>query len=198
MARRPARGTRERILHVAARLFRENGVRAVGLQQVIDDTGLGKSLLYREFSTKDDLVAAWLREGREGWWRSMAATTAPLDGDPAGQLLAVMELAAEAVAAEDFRGCIFHNTSIEFRDPEHPAHQEAVLHLRQLRDHLRQLGAEAAASDPDELADGLMLIMDGMYASGGVLGAAGPARMGLPLSRILIQTYCRQAQRIGD
>src|SRR2546423_11712038 len=70
VARRPAPGTRERILAVASRLFSQNGVRAVGMQQVVDESGLGKSLLYREFPSKDDLVVAWLHEMRAVWWEA--------------------------------------------------------------------------------------------------------------------------------
>jgi hypothetical protein len=40
---RPA--PRERILKVVCELFTQRGVRAVGMQQVVDESGLGKSLL---------------------------------------------------------------------------------------------------------------------------------------------------------
>ena len=43
---------------MADRLFYANGCRAVGMDQVVRETGLGKMTLYRQFPTKDDLVAA--------------------------------------------------------------------------------------------------------------------------------------------
>ena len=193
MSRTPAPGTRDRILKVAARLFQEHGVRAVGLQQVIDQTGLGKNLLYREFPSKDDLVAAWLREGRAAWWSSMRAVTAPFDGDPARQLLAIVEMGSEAAIAPDFRGCIFHNTSTEFREAAHPANREAVDQLRQLHAYLEQLAVEAGASEPASLADSLMVVMDGMYASSAALGPDGPGRVGVTMARVLIERFCPSA-----
>src|SRR6266508_2235131 len=114
MARRQAPGTRQRILAVASHLFAEHGVRSVGLQQIVDESGLGKSLFYREFASKDDLVAAWLREGRETWARMADEATQPYDGDPERQLLALIEFVRDSVRRDDFHGCIFYNTLSEF------------------------------------------------------------------------------------
>jgi AcrR family transcriptional regulator len=57
-----ARG-RERkstIIKAAAALMYERGVRATGLEDVLVDSGSGKSQFYHYFSSKDDLVAAVL------------------------------------------------------------------------------------------------------------------------------------------
>jgi AcrR family transcriptional regulator len=189
MARTPAPGTRRRILNAASRLFGEHGVRAVGMQQVIDETGVGKNLLYREFASKDDLVAAWLQESDALWWKQAESVTAPYAGDPVRQILALMEFFHESVGDPDFHGCIYYNTSSEFRDPDHPGRREAVAHLRRLRDWLRDLGAAARADDPEDLADALMLVIGGALSNGEVLGAAGPARVTIATADAIIRQY---------
>jgi AcrR family transcriptional regulator len=197
MARRPAPDTRERILAVAARLFYQQGVRAVGLQQVIDETGMGKSLLYREFGSKDDLVAAWLQDQRQAW---RAATTEMLrryDGDPVQQLLALVEVVRVEVEQSTFRGCIFHNINTEFPDAAHPAHREAVAHLQELRRLLRRLARAAGADDPAALGDSILMIVEGMYASGAVLGAQGPARLGASIAETMIRAHCATGRQAG-
>jgi AcrR family transcriptional regulator len=190
MARKPTPGTRQRILAAASRLFTEQGVRAVGMQQVIDETGVGKSLLYREFAGKDELVAAWIRESDAKWWEKAHEVTDPYQGDPVRQILALMEFFYESVQSPDFYGCIYYNTSSEFRDPEHPGRRESVLHLRRLRDWLRDLGALAGAPEAEDMADALMLVIGGLLSNAEVLGAAGPSRMAQATSELLIRQYC--------
>ena len=48
--------TRERIIEVASRLFREQGVAAVGLAGIMSDAGLTNGAFYAHFDSKEDLV----------------------------------------------------------------------------------------------------------------------------------------------
>src|SRR5262245_30237716 len=56
----PPAGVGERILNTATHLFYREGVRAVGIQRVIDEAGIAKASLYAHYGSKDDLVAACL------------------------------------------------------------------------------------------------------------------------------------------
>jgi AcrR family transcriptional regulator len=99
MARQAAPGTRDHILDNAGRLFRRHGVRAVGMQQIIDECGCGKNLLYREFPSKDDLVVAYLERCQDQWTEMMDDATRPYEerGDAAGQLVAMVRVAVQQV-----------------------------------------------------------------------------------------------------
>jgi AcrR family transcriptional regulator len=187
MARRQAPGTRERILAAASRLFSRYGVRAVGMQQLVDEVGLGKSLVYREFSGKDDLVAAWLRDNDQAWVKLADAATAPHQGDPARQLLALVEFVHDSVLAEEFYGCIFYNTLSEFREPSHPGRQAALEHLERLRGLLRRYGREAGAADPKALADSLLLVIGGLLINGVAYAGTGPAEHANALAAAIIE-----------
>ena len=173
MARPPAPGTRDRILDSAGRLFRQHGAPAVGTQQIVDECGCGKNLLYREFASKDELVAAYLERCQAEWSAVMDEATLPYADDPAKQLVALVRAAAGQVAAPDFQGCPFRTAHAQFPDPEHPANKIATRHLQHLRARLRALAGRAEASDPREVADRLMLIIDGVYTNGSVLGRRG-------------------------
>ena len=58
--------TRERILEVASRLFREHGIAAVGLAKIMADAGLTVGTFYTHFKSKEALV-------RESLLRSLDA-----------------------------------------------------------------------------------------------------------------------------
>jgi TetR/AcrR family transcriptional repressor of nem operon len=49
--------TRKRIVEVAARAFRDNGIHATGLVDVMSKAGLSHGGFYRHFGSKDQLVA---------------------------------------------------------------------------------------------------------------------------------------------
>lgn len=192
MARKPDPGTRDRILSVASRLFREHGPDGVGLQQIIDECGCGKNLLYREFASKDDLVVAYLDRCRQEWDDLTEEVTLPWREDPAGQLIAIVEGVAERAAAPGFRGCPLRNSLPSFPDPGHPARRVILDYHTAMRVNLRDLAERAGARDPRTLADKIMLIIDGLHASGPVLGDEGAGEAAVAFAKEAVSAALRR------
>ena len=73
---RPRRGAppkgevsaRERILATASELFYREGVRAIGVDTVVEQSGVSKTSLYRLFDSKDELIAAFPAEKDRSFW----------------------------------------------------------------------------------------------------------------------------------
>ncbi|MFD8810143.1 TetR/AcrR family transcriptional regulator [Streptomyces sp. NPDC059627] len=170
---------RERILDVASRLFDSHGVRAVGMQQITDELGCGKAMLYREFPTKDDLVVAYLERYIHAWDRVRESVAERQPDDPAGQLVAIISFTAEQAMAPGYRGCPVRNIHAEFPDEGHPAHRVSVAYYDRVHGDLIDLAEQTGAADPRRLADRLMLIMDGLNAGGAARGRAGAAPAGV-------------------
>jgi AcrR family transcriptional regulator len=59
---------RHRILKTASELVYREGVRAVGVDRVVEQAGVAKTSLYRHFGTKADLVAAFLSSEDRDFW----------------------------------------------------------------------------------------------------------------------------------
>ncbi|WP_179499949.1 TetR/AcrR family transcriptional regulator [Streptomyces sp. WZ.A104] len=184
MARKPTSDAHDRILDVAADLFDRYGVHAVGMQQIIDELGYGKQLLYREFASKDKLVVAYLQRCTQDWDRTLESA-AEKSGTPEEQLVEVVR--AVQAMAPGTRGCSLRNTHAEFPHPDHPAHRVSVEHFKTVREQLRALARQTSAANPDRLGDRIMLIIDGLYASGSVLGASGAAAEAVDFARDVIR-----------
>ena len=89
----PAMPARERILTTAYRLFTRRGIRAVGTDEVIAQSGVAKATLYRHFPSKNDLVLAVLQRREELWTLGLVERQSRLRGDtPEERLLAIFDV----------------------------------------------------------------------------------------------------------
>ncbi|GAA4568942.1 TetR/AcrR family transcriptional regulator [Micromonospora coerulea] len=189
MARTAAPGSRERILDTAAALFYRYGVRAVGMNQVIDAAGCGKNLLYTHFPSKNDLVAAYLRARRRDRERSAAAAADRVSGDdPAAPLLALVGEIATTVGRPEFRGCPFRMYLTEFPEDEGEPARVARDYLRDSRAEIDRLVARLGVTEPDQLANRVWLIVEGLYGSAGRVDPAAAADAATQLVRDLVAT----------
>jgi AcrR family transcriptional regulator len=187
--RRSAAETRTRILEAARDLFYWNGIRATGVDRVIAAAGVAAPTLYRQWSSKDDLVLAYVATSAEGY-RAWFDEAASAGGDHRAQILGVFDALAEQVRPDVCRGCPFLMALAEYPDTEHPVHREAVAAKQWVADRFAALAA-AYAQDHDGvdaavLAAHLVLLMEGVYASAAALGAAGPARHARQLAAAIL------------
>ncbi len=148
---------RVRLLDTAERLFYAEGIRAVGVERILTESGVGRASFYRHFASKDDLVVAVLRQRDERWRQWLADTVATHGGTP----LAVFDALAERFARDDFRGCAFINTMVESADPDSPAHTVAAEHKRQVTRYVDSLLEAHGHPDHTALAATFVLLMDG-------------------------------------
>jgi AcrR family transcriptional regulator len=177
---------RQRILETASEMFYRDGIRAVGIDAVIERSGVAKMSLYRNFPSKDALVTAWLEDRNEFFWRRWDKVEASRAGDPRGQIEAILDLVAENASHQKWRGCPFLNTGTEFPESDHPARAVILANKHAVRDRLLSLASAAGARNPDLLAQQLQLLIDGAYAIGQSLGPDGPARSVASAGRALI------------
>ncbi|MGW0027456.1 TetR/AcrR family transcriptional regulator [Rhodococcus sp. NPDC003383] len=177
---RQLRGTavRDRLVDVATELFYVNGVRAVGIDEVLRRSGISKASLYRWFPSKDDLIVAVLQRRNDMFWRKWDAV-ARENPDARDELVAQATWMRDLATSEGYRGCVFVNTAAEF-DSDHARIRDRCLdHEAELHRRLRGLTARLDVVDGDLLADRLHVAIVGAFAVGGVYPAGGPAD-GLP------------------
>ena len=165
---------RQRILETAQRLFYRDGFRAVGIDTIIAEAGVAKMSLYRHFPSKDDLIVAYLEESNRQYWEWLDGAVAHLE-EPEEKLVGMFETIEKLATSRECLGCTFQGTAAEFPDRDHPGHQVALAHKRRVRDRFATLAKEAGLRDPDELADQLLLLMDGAWVAARMYGPDNPA-----------------------
>jgi AcrR family transcriptional regulator len=157
---RPPRA-RDRILDTSYELFSRRGVRAVGIDEVIERAGVAKATLYRHFPSKDDLVVAFLERREERWTIGWVETEARRRGSgPEEQLLAIFDAFDEWFRRDDFEACSFINVLLEL-GPQHAAGSASVQHLENIRSIVRSLAEEAGLREPDSFARSWHILMKG-------------------------------------
>jgi AcrR family transcriptional regulator len=169
------KSARTRILETATELFYREGIRAIGIDTIIARSGVAKMSLYRNFASKDDLVVAFLTYRDGIYWQWWDQVMAAHPDDAARQISDLFASLARRVSSANYRGCPFINTSTEFPDPDHPARTICRANKRELRRRLLDLARRAGARDAGSLADQLLLLMEGAYASAQNFPARGPA-----------------------
>lgn len=154
---------------------------------------MAPTTLYRLFSSKDDLVAAYVDRENRHYREWFTAATEAGGEHPRDQILAVFDALADQVQPHVCRGCAFQMALAEFPDPTAPAHEHAVAAKAWVRARLGELTEELAVSDPAELADQLALIIEGVYASTQALGPDGPSKRARGLAEALLAAAERSA-----
>lgn len=157
----PRESPRERLLTAAATLFHENGIRATGVDAIIEAAGVAKATFYRHYPSKDDLVVAWLRDPRARWFERVRAQAQASRAGPRDEILLFFEATARWLEEEGYRGCPFLNTSVEITDPAHPARRVVRDALDEVVAYLRERLTAAGYRDPDILAMQLQALLVG-------------------------------------
>ncbi|OBA77218.1 TetR family transcriptional regulator [Mycobacterium sp. 1554424.7] len=163
-ARRPTNGPRERLLD-AAQLFYTEGIRAVGVNRLVETAKTPVMSLYRHFGSKEGLVEAFLQDKDEKVRAKFQRGIERMATTGKDRALAAFDVLGGVVADPEYRGCTFINVAVEMADPEHPFVAIAVAHKAFVRETFARYLAEAGLKETEPLATQLLMLMDGVFVS---------------------------------
>jgi AcrR family transcriptional regulator len=159
---------KERILAAAYDLFSRHGIRAVGIDAIIEQSGVARMTLYRHFSCKEQLVLAFLEQRAQFWasaWLQaevMRRATTARD-----RLLAIFDVFGEWFRVEDFEGCTFINVMLETPNRDDRVRRASIEYLERIREFLGQLADEAGIRDREAFARKWHILMKGSIVAAG-------------------------------
>ena len=166
--REKSAGARERILEAAYDLFSRHGIRAVGIDTIIERSGVARMTLYRHFPSKDALALAFLELREERWTKSwLQHEVEQRAADPGQRLLAIFDVFDSWFQRDDFEGCSFINVLLEISEPAHPLHRASADYLASIRDFIESLAAAAGIADSEGFARQWHILMKGSIVAAG-------------------------------
>ena len=152
---------RQRLLAAANELFYNEGIRAVGIDRVIERAGVAKGSLYYNFSGgKDDLIKEYLL-GRNATWAARVDQEVAKHEEPRHKILGVFDALGTVFSEPDYRGgCAFMNAMAGA--PENGPEIQAAANFRTwLHTLFEGIVADLDVQNPSELTDRLIILYDG-------------------------------------
>lgn len=183
-----AGSARARLLAAAARLFYARGITATGIDTITAEAGVAKMSLYNNFSSKDELVDAYIQTRHEEWL-SLYEHRAAGAQSPTQRVLAVFDAYidhASMAYEHGFRGCGLLNAAAELpvgAPGRHAVrrHKEQVESI--LSEHLSTLtGTENAAATAEHLS----FLLEGAMSRAGLDGAPHRLRRAREMAQSMI------------
>ncbi|HLO03460.1 MAG TPA: TetR/AcrR family transcriptional regulator [Symbiobacteriaceae bacterium] len=182
------KSARERILDTAGQLFARDGFLAVGIDLIIAESGVAKMTLYRHFSSKEELIVAYLERANLGFWHWMDSMLADVAG-PQAKILAMFQAVQKVATSPQCLGCSFQSAALEFPVLDHAVHQVAIKHKDMVLQRIRSLASEAGLKEPEALANQLLLLMDGAWTAVRMYGPQNAAVDLVPAVKILLAAH---------
>jgi len=165
-----------RVLDAASRLFYERGIHAVGVDTIAEAAGVTKKTLYDRFGSKEALVVSYLQH-RDARWRDHVAGQLARVPDPgADRVLAVFDAAISWSDENSPKGCSAINARAEIGEgnDDHPVFPEVTRQKAWLLDLFEELCGEAGITDPQAMAQAMMLLYEGAIVTVGMTTFAEP------------------------
>lgn len=156
---------RARLIDAATRLFYEEGIHAVGVDRVIEEAGVTRATLYKQFGGKENLVLAYLAHEDE-MLRAMFVEAGAVVTDPDALLEAVVQGIAADIRERHTRGCPFINAAAEYPDADGAVRRLIDEHREWFRSTLQAVAETAGLERPEEVAASLVLLRDAALVGG--------------------------------
>jgi AcrR family transcriptional regulator len=180
---------RDRILQTAADLFYRHGIHSVGIDRIIEESGVAKMTFYRHFPSKARLIAEYLTQKEQNWQRLVAQFTGDAAKTPVAKLLAIFDALELAIKNPGFCGCPFIKALAEFgperNEPEVTA--RIVRHFSEMERVVTPLLKQARPTHAKKLLQPLMSLITGTIVVAQATGHTGVASRNKAVARSLLE-----------
>jgi AcrR family transcriptional regulator len=160
---------RQRLLDTAGRLFYEQGYKQTGINQIIEEAAIARGSFYYHFSSKAELLAAYLDRFVNDWFVGADAYLAKIT-DPKARITGLIDYRITNQKKRGLSGCALlkANAGLEAGD------DELRQHIRILKQKMHDYVAKvvAASGHRQILSNEALTDMVVLLSDGGLVGTA--------------------------
>lgn len=160
--------TRAKILNTADRLFYEKGIKSVGIDTIIAESGVAKMSLYKHFPSKEALVVEYLNQRDIKYFELISQY---LDNtESKNPILDYIYFMKDILNDNAYNHCPFINTIMEYPDPENLIHITIVEHKKKIKDKLIETLKRIKIKNPEKIAEKISLLLHGAIINKQIFG----------------------------
>ncbi len=179
-----------RVIETVSRLFYEQGFHATGINQIIESSSVAKASLYQHFSSKHDLLDAYLQHVSEQWHKDFEAFSA---NQTAGvnKILALFDFRRQLAVKNQFKGCAFIRVAYELPDLNVQAREKIQNYKSSIKNFIKEniirLSNPPPQQQVDELLELLLYLYEGCGIQSTVLHSARPIEEAKKIAQKLLR-----------
>ncbi len=180
---------REKLIKTAHKLFSKYGFHGVGIELILEESGIAKRTLYNHFKSKDELILAVLRYYDQQFRNNFMREVEKSAKSPQQRLLAIFEVAGKWFQQKDYFGCLFVGAAGEFPEQGTAIRNICKEFKSLILEYIIGLATQAKISKPKQLAEQLLLLLEGAITMSQINSSSKFARQAQNAAKILIQKY---------
>jgi len=188
---------RDHLVAVAQKKFCEAGFNAVGIDAILEEAGVARMTLYKNFGSKEELILAVLKREDVMFRQWLVSSVEARSQRPEDRILAIFPALQERFGAEGYQACAFIRASVEYPAPDHPIHRAARAHREMIRSYLRGLTSGVQGADPITLSEQLYLLIEGALTASQLHGEPWPAECARKAAENLLSACSARVREEG-
>jgi AcrR family transcriptional regulator len=163
-------------------MFYQHGYRAVGIDRIIAEAEVAKGSFYHHFTSKDDLMIAWIEWAEAlGLAREIAVTDNR--DDP---LMAVVETVVARASEDSCKGCTFQVSVAEFPEKDHPVHAASRAVKDKTLKRYSVYARRQGLARPNTVARQIYLLVEGIWAASRMYGTDAPHKAAISAAKAMM------------
>jgi len=188
----PKQSTKDLIINTASELFYSKGYNLIGINEIIEKSGIAKATLYNHFKSKEDLCLAYLHK-RDTELLENISEFCQSKSKGNKQLLAVLEFLLRFFEADNFNGCWCLRTMAEVPKDNIKIRAKIKANKSMFLNFIQNLVEENKASltklQKEKLSKKIYLLYEGSVAESHLQEDAWPILLNIEVLKTILNKF---------